>query len=141
MKNFVIETATREACQFLDDQIVNYNAMKVPFTQDPEFIPINKMATNEDGEIIGGILGLVYCWHVLYVDVLWVDERHRGLNLGHTLLETLETEAKTLGAKLVHLDTFDFQAKDFYLKEGYRIFGELENCPEGHTRYYMSKML
>ncbi|PPE03578.1 hypothetical protein HCUR_00960 [Holospora curviuscula] len=25
--------------------------------------------------------------------------------------------------------TFDFQVKDFYLKQGYEIFGVLEDCP------------
>jgi ADP-ribose pyrophosphatase YjhB (NUDIX family) len=39
------------------------------------------------------------------------------------------------------LDTFDFQAKDFYLKHGYDIFGVLGNCPPGHERYYMRKNL
>lgn len=37
------------------------------------------------------------------------------------------------------LDTFDFQAKNFYIKQGYEIFGILDNCPEGHKRYYMKK--
>jgi len=37
------------------------------------------------------------------------------------------------------LDTFDFQAKDFYTKQGYEVFGILDNCPEGHKRYYMKK--
>ena len=26
------------------------------------------------------------------------------------------------GAKLIHLDTFDFQAKEFYEKQGYIVF-------------------
>jgi len=46
-----------------------------------------------------------------------------------------------MGATLAHLDTFDFQAKDFYIKNSYKIFGVLENCPAGHKRYYFSKSL
>lgn len=42
---------------------------------------------------------------------------------------------------MVHLDTFDFQAKDFYLKLGYQVFGVLDNCPQDHSRYFMSKIL
>ena len=42
---------------------------------------------------------------------------------------------------LIHLDTCDFQSKDFYLKQGYEIFGVLDNCPKGHKRYYLKKML
>ena len=46
-----------------------------------------------------------------------------------------------MGCTLSHLDTFDFQAKDFYLTKGYEIFGELENCPPGHKRIFLKKYL
>lgn len=57
------------------------------------------------------------------------------------LLEEVENDAKSKGAKLIHLDTFDFQAKEFYEKQGYIVFGILENCPEKHYRYYLKKVL
>ncbi|WP_202127900.1 hypothetical protein [Clostridium sp. C2-6-12] len=41
---------------------------------------------------------------------------------------------------LLHLDTFDFQAKDFYLKHGYEVFGVLDDCPMEHKRYYMKRL-
>jgi ribosomal protein S18 acetylase RimI-like enzyme len=50
----------------------------------------------------------------LYIDVLWVKEESRGDGYGSALLEEMEKIAKEKGCKLVHLDTFDFQAKDFY---------------------------
>ncbi len=43
--------------------------------------------------------------------------------------------------KLVHTDIYEFQAKDFHLKHGYEIFGVLDDCPPGHKRYYMKKVL
>ena len=43
--------------------------------------------------------------------------------------------------KLIHLDTFDFQAKEFYKKQGYVVFGKLDDCPENHCRYFMKKLL
>tara|TARA_R110002124_G_scaffold52032_2_gene150095 strand:+ start:12887 stop:13060 length:174 start_codon:yes stop_codon:yes gene_type:complete len=57
------------------------------------------------------------------------------------LLRKAEIEAKSMGASLSHLDTFDWQAKDFYLKSDYEIFGVLDDCPVGHNRYYMKKIL
>ena len=35
----------------------------------------------------------------------------------------------------------NFQAKDFYIKHGYEVFGVLDDCPKGHKRYYMKKVL
>ena len=57
------------------------------------------------------------------------------------MLAKVEKIAKKYSANLVHLDTFDFQAKDFYLKHGYEVFGVLEDCPKCHKRYYMKKVL
>ena len=78
---------------------------------------------------------------MLYIDVLFVEETHRGKQLGSLLLNKAETEAKLMGGSLSHLDTFDWQAKDFYLKQGYEVFGVLEDCPAKHKRYYMKKTL
>ena len=78
---------------------------------------------------------------MLYVDVLVVDQKYHKKGLGSKLLSHVEDEAKKFGATLAHLDSFDFQAKDFYLKHGYEVFGVLEDYPKGHKRYYMKKGL
>jgi hypothetical protein len=53
----------------------------------------------------------------------------------------MEQEAKSMNIGLTHLDTFDFQAKDFYIKHGYEIFGVLDDCSKYHKRYFMKKIL
>ena len=45
------------------------------------------------------------------------------------------------GCDHIHLDTFDFQARDFYEKNGFQIFGAIEDYPVGHKRYYLVKKL
>ena len=77
----------------------------------------------------------------MYIDILWVDEGARGQGLGTKLLEDAQRIARENQCTLIHLDTFDFQAKDFYLRHGFHLFGVLEGCPEGHCRYYLSKKL
>ena len=72
---------------------------------------------------------------------MFVEEAHRHKALGSFLLNKVEAEAKAMGARLAHLDTFDFQAKDFYLKHGYEVYGALEDCPPGHKRYHFKKVL
>ncbi len=103
--------------------------------------PIN-YNLQDNGVIIGGIHAYLYFLKsILHVDHLFVEEKYRGQGFGSLLLAKVEKIAKEYSANLVHLDTFDFQAKDFYLKHGYEVFGVLDDCPKGHKRYYMTKVL
>lgn len=68
-----------------------------------------------------------------------MKEEYRKMGYGVQLLQELEKVAKEENCSLMHLDTFDFQAKEFYEKNGFEVFGTLENCPPGHARYYMKK--
>ncbi|EPS52323.1 acetyltransferase [Clostridium botulinum A1 str. CFSAN002368] len=83
----------------------------------------------------------MYCWNCIYIDVLWIKEEYRKDGLGTKLLKEVEKIAKEKDCHLIHLDTFDFQAKDFYIKHGYEIFGILDQCPENHKRYFMKKYI
>ena len=93
-----------------------------------------------EGEIVGGILGEIY-WGWLYIDLLWVKDELRGQGYGHQLLTKLEDEARQREAKHAYLDTFSFQVPDFYKDHGYQVFGELEDFPVGHQRYFFRKEL
>ncbi|WP_066498011.1 GNAT family N-acetyltransferase [Abyssisolibacter fermentans] len=139
MKNFIIEKSTREDYRVVDNGIVEYNASKVPFTQEPPFLPINRVIKGIDGDIRAGINSMLYCWNCLSIDVLWVKEEFRKNGYGSALLNEVETIAKENGCKLIHLDTFDFQAKDFYQNHGYEVFGVLDDCPSEHKHYFMKK--
>lgn len=139
MKTYVIEEGTRESLRIVDDGIVEYNNSRVPFTQEPAFIPVSRIIKEDNDEIVAGVNALLYCWKCMYIDVLWVKEGFREKGYGSILLREVEKIAKEKGCSLIHLDTFDFQAKDFYLKHGYEVFGVLENCPTSHMRYYLKK--
>ncbi len=93
-----------------------------------------------DQEIVGGVLGEVY-WDWLYIDLLWVRDELRGCGYGRRLLTQAEDEARGRGAKNVYLDTFSFQAPDFYKQLGYQVFGELQDFPSGYQRYFFTKQL
>ena len=138
--NLEMGISTPDEVTYVDNLIVEFNQSQVPFTQGPEPVAANYVI-KDNGKIVAGINAIIYHWAMLYIDVLFVDAQYRGRGLGSQLLQTVEEQAKSFGSKLSHLDTFDFQARDFYLKHGYEIFGTLENCPEGYNRYYMKKIL
>jgi GNAT superfamily N-acetyltransferase len=93
-----------------------------------------------EGEVVGGILGETY-WEWFYLDLLWVAEDLRRQGYGSQLLEIAEEEARRRGAKNAYLDTFSFQAPQFYFKNGYQVFGELNEFPPGSQRYFLQKGL
>lgn len=140
MRTFQIEDATNEEQDYIDSQLIHFNNSKVPFKQDKPFQPISRCVRDGD-EVIGGILAQIYCWNILYIDVLWVKDEYRSKGYASALVNDAEDTAKKMGCRICHLDTFDFQAKGLYEKLGYIVFGVLEDCPEGHNRYFMSKKL
>ena len=101
----------------------------------------NFFLQNDDGEIVGGALGDVWGdWY--FLAVLWVDRPLRGQDNGQRLLAAAEQHAIERECKGAHLDTASFQARPFYEKLGYNVFGTLEDHPVlGHTYYLLSKRL
>lgn len=90
------------------------------------------------GRLAGGLLGFTH-WNWLFLKQLWLAAEFRGGGLGQRVVVTAEEEAVARGCAHVHCDTFGFQALGFYQRLGYKIFGQLEDYPPGHTRYYLQK--
>jgi ribosomal protein S18 acetylase RimI-like enzyme len=134
------ETSSEER-NYLIQQLTKFNHTKVkgPFKEEDPVLYFSK-CMKIDNEVIGGILANMY-WRVLYIDILWVDEKYRNKGYASALLSDIERMAKEKEGTISHLSTHDFQAKVFYEKLGYKVFGILEDCPEGHNCYYMSKKL
>ena len=77
----------------------------------------------------------------LSVKYLWVSEELRGQGIGKQILLKAEETAKERGCKYVFLDTFSFQAPEFYKKFGYCEVFVLENYPITGKRHYFTKEL
>jgi GNAT superfamily N-acetyltransferase len=110
------------------------------FVPDPDFKPIVFLLRHAANRIAGGLVGETG-WKWLHIHWLWVDESARGRGFGHQLMAAAEREAAIRGCVASWLDTFEFQARGFYEKAGYTLFGTLENYPPGFRRYFLSKQL
>ncbi|WP_346935867.1 GNAT family N-acetyltransferase [Clostridium sp.] len=142
MELYEIKESTKDEEDLVWKGIIQYNSAVIHLKQIASEIPVNRVLKDKDGNVIGGInCILFYCWNTLYIDMLWISENHRKSGHGSKLLNEVERIAREEKCTLIHLETMDFQAKDFYIKNGYEIFGELENVPNGHKRYYMRKIL
>jgi GNAT superfamily N-acetyltransferase len=90
--------------------------------------------------IIGGLWGRsVYEW--LFIELLVVPEALRGQGLGTALMRQAEQSARERGCLGIWLDTFEFQARGFYEKLGYAVFGRIDDYPEGSPCYFLKKRL
>lgn len=70
-----------------------------------------------------------------------MSESANGHGVGRSLLAAAEREAANRGCRGVYLDTFDFQARPFYERVGYTVFGAQDDYPPGHRRFFMQKDL
>jgi GNAT superfamily N-acetyltransferase len=102
--------------------------------------PVKLVARDTDGSVVGGLLGHTK-WRWLYVSKLWVAESARGQGVGSKLMEAAEKLARSRGCTDVSLDTFEFQARPFYERLGYKLFGTLEGFPPGYRQFYLTKRL
>jgi GNAT superfamily N-acetyltransferase len=95
---------------------------------------------DDKGRLLGGLILQSY-WRESYVELLWLASRARGARLGSRLLAAAEREARRRGSRLIHLNTYSFQAPRFYEKQGYRRFGAISGSPQGKSRYFYVKRL
>ena len=72
----------------------------------------------ENGRLIAGITAWS-CGPEVHVDTLVVDETQRRKGLGRRLLEQVEQVARKSGCTTASVDTFSFQAPDYYPSLGY----------------------
>lgn len=106
-----------------------------PETEDKIFMVI---AHDEVGDYIGAISCNCY-WDGLEIDTFWVKESHRGKKVGSMLLEKAEAIGANNGAVVAFLKTVD--AKKFYERHGYEVYGVLEDRPIGTNLYHLKKRL
>ena len=101
--------------------------------------PVRFVARDELG-VVGGLLGHTR-WNWLYVAKLWVAARARARGIGTQLLMGAEELARKRGCTDASLDTFEYQARPFYEKLGYELFGTLDGYPPGYRQFYLRKRL
>ena len=93
----------------------------------------------------GNLIALLHAQQVLeniHIKALVVDKEYQKQGLGASLLTELEEKAAEAGVTNITLSTKSYQAKDFYIKQGYEIYASLADVPQkGITKYHFIKRL
>jgi GNAT superfamily N-acetyltransferase len=95
---------------------------------------------DDSGKVFGGLEAFMDR-EAAYIEALWVEGALRKQGYGKELLVALEREAVAFGCAFSLVDTWDFQAEGFYLKNGYERIGELKNYWHGHSKIFLRKKL
>ncbi|MGG4221293.1 GNAT family N-acetyltransferase [Paenibacillus jamilae] len=130
--------STRDEARLVRNKLIEFNAKHVPADIQTQYEEINLTLKHGDGQVIGGLLS-VLCWNWVEVDILWVDQDHRGKGYGSQLLSEIEQMARDKGCNFIQLNTFSFQAPEFYEKHGYEVIGIIDEAPRGFKHYYYKK--
>ncbi|MET3195573.1 GNAT family N-acetyltransferase [Bacillus sp. OAE603] len=130
----------KEDCDYIRNKVIEYNLAMLPDEVKQASFNVSCILKNDTGEIVGGITGTIV-WYHLHIDYLWVDNALRGKGYGEKLLQHIEKTAIENNCRLILLDTFSFQAPDFYQKLGFKVVGIVEDHPKGFKQYYLEKKL
>jgi GNAT superfamily N-acetyltransferase len=123
--------------QFLEDQIDEHNMVR---TGRRDFRPLALFVRDDQGDIVAGLSGFTWAGWV-EIKLVWVRADRRGQGHGRRLIEGAEAEARARGCAHAWLDSYTFQAPDFYQHLGYVVFGSLAAYPGQHRRVFLTKNL
>jgi GNAT superfamily N-acetyltransferase len=131
-----IDIATDPSDSDRDAILAPLRAYNIARAGDPRNRPVAILLTNEGGDHVGGLWGrCAYDW--LFIELLSVPEEYRGASYGKALMEHAEGVARANECIGIWLDTFEFQARGFYEKLGFEVFGTLDDHPVGQKRFFL----
>lgn len=99
---------------------------------------VHLRALDAKGSFLGGLVG-AHLQRWFFVKLLAVSPEARGGGIGAQLLARAEAMAREDGLVGIYLDTFEFQAPRFYLREGYREIGRLPKVRDAPQRIWFAK--
>ncbi|WP_144551411.1 GNAT family N-acetyltransferase [Bacillus mycoides] len=136
----ITKQCTQNEREYIKNKVIQYNMSILPDEVKQPMEHVEFLLRDDEGKILGGITGTMY-FHHLHIDFLWVDQSVRHGEYGSQLLHKIEGIAKEKGCRLILLDSFSFQAPEFYKKHGYREFGVVDDHPKGYSQHFLEKCL
>ncbi|MZQ86278.1 GNAT family N-acetyltransferase [Paenibacillus sp. 5J-6] len=139
MEMHISNETNNEDKSYVVNKLIEFNMRYFPDDLKGRYQAIHLFLKSADNKTCGGLVGEIFL-NFLEVKYLFVEEEFRKLGYGLKLLAEAERLARENFCDFIKLDTLSFQALDFYKKQGFEVFGTLENVG-GHTHYYLKKDL
>lgn len=125
-----------EAARIIGDGLNAFNDLAVGYS---DRVPLHVIVSDpETHQILGGISGRTSLG-LMFLDLVYLPESLRGLDIGTRILAMAEEEGRRRGCRSGVLYTISFQAPAFYQRLGWTKFGEIPCDPPGASRVFFSK--
>ncbi len=129
------DTLPRADAAAVDQGLGDFNEAAAPLH---EVRALGCFAHDENGGVVGGAVGRTW-GQACELQQLWVDEKRRGSGMGTQLMQAFEQRARERGCKVFYLETFSFQAPDFYRRFGYQVVHANTAFPHGIGKLLMER--
>ncbi|WP_397538839.1 GNAT family N-acetyltransferase [Rummeliibacillus pycnus] len=126
--------------QYINDELYKFNLKHFRNDLAGKYEEICLFLKDEKDTVRGGILSEI-CWNWLEIHTFMIDEDIRKSGFGTKLLLELEKIAVEKECDFIKVDTLSFQALGFYEKNGYQVFGSIDNVGRDHQHFYLKKDL
>ncbi len=140
MNNINIRITNDGNEQDINDIFNMLKAFNLSNREESQNVPIGIFYEDDNGKKLAGLTGETF-GNWLCIHYLFVEEHLRKEGVGSELLLAAEREAKERGCKYAFVDTFSFQAPQFYIRHGYEEVFTLDEYPYTGKRYYFTKEL
>ncbi len=111
---FRLENRESKKTQELGNLIRAYNQSK---REPSKSEPLNIYVEDQQGNLIAGMVAETF-GNWLEIEYLFVQEDFRGQGIGSNILNRAEKEARERKCNYSFVNTYQFQAPDFYKKHG-----------------------
>jgi GNAT superfamily N-acetyltransferase len=121
----------------IDTGIGDFNAAAAPLSG---VVALMCVARSGADDVVGGAVGRTW-GECCELQQLWVAPVLRRTGIGSRLIRLFEDRAIDRGCLVFYLETFTFQAPDFYREHGYASELAIEGFPGGIVKHHMFKRL
>lgn len=140
MKYKMVQTKKQSDWNEVQQALIDFNSEFMSTELTNKYEEICLVVKDEQDKICGGLNAMI-CWNFMEISVVFIDEGLRSFGYGKKLMEQAEQIALNEKCDFIKLDTLEFQAKEFYKKLGYSVFGEIDHVAKKYKHYYMKKDL
>jgi len=121
----------------LSERLYTYNVSHVGIDDGRDLAVFLR---DSQSQLVGGLHGWTWAG-MAYIAIFWITEALRGQGYGTHILLAAEQEARARGCDRICLNSYSFQAPEFYQQRGYTVFSVLEDFPRHHRWYFLQKAL